>query len=256
MVSIDDVRACGEEAETCFKYLHRHPETGFEERETSKFIAQRLESYGFVKIKTGVGRTGVVADLLVEGAEKTLMLRADIDALPLQEVTGLDYASEIQGKMHACGHDAHTSMLLGAAKYLISHRGALRGNVRFVFQPAEEGPMPGGAELMIKDGVLEGVNACLAAHVSPLYPVGAIMVQAKESMASTDKFTVTIQGRGGHGAMPHAAIDPTPALAELLSALNLLPARELDPLDACVVTVGTVNTVSSAWNVIPGVIEL
>jgi amidohydrolase len=260
MVSIDDVRACGEEAENCFKYLHRHPETGFEERETSKFIARRLEFYGFEKIRTGVGKTGVVADLIVEGASKTeskiLMLRADMDALPLQEVTGLDYASEVQGKMHACGHDAHTSMLLGAAKYLISHRDELRGSVRFVFQPAEEGPTPGGAAAMIEDGVLEGVGACLAAHVSPLYPVGTIMVQARESMASTDKFTIVIRGRGGHGAMPHAAVDPTPALSELLSAINLLPARELDPLDACVVTVGTINTVSSAWNVIPGVIEL
>jgi amidohydrolase len=256
MVSVNDVRVCGEEAENCFKYLHRHPETGFEERETSKFIAQRLESYGFEKIRTGVGKTGVVADLVAEGALKTLMLRADMDALPLQEVTGLDYASEVQGKMHACGHDAHTSMLLGAAKYLISHRDKLRGSLRFVFQPAEEGPVPGGAAVMIEEGVLEGVGACLAAHVSPLYPVGTIMVQARESMASTDKFTVVIRGRGGHGAMPHAAVDPTPALAELLSAINLLPARELDPLDACVVTVGTINTVSSAWNVIPGVIEL
>ncbi|MDR1049051.1 MAG: amidohydrolase [Synergistaceae bacterium] len=256
MVSIDEVRACAEEAESCFKHLHRRPETGFEENETSKFVAERLESYGFGKIRTGVGGTGVVADLPAEGAPKVLMLRADMDALPLQEVTGLDYASEVPGKMHACGHDAHTSMLLGAAKYLISHRGRLRCGVRFVFQPAEEGPMPGGAGKMIEDGVLEGVDACLAAHVSPMYPVGAIMVQAREAMASTDKFTVVIRGRGGHGAMPHAAIDPTPALSEFLAAANLLPARELDPLDACVVTVGTVHTVSSAWNVIPGVVEL
>jgi amidohydrolase len=267
MVPIEDVRDCAEEAENCFKYLHRRPETGFEESGTSKFIAQRLQSYGIEKIRTGVGGTGVVADLLCSdspGAEKggeqarakTLMLRADMDALSLQEVTGLDYASEVPGKMHACGHDAHVSMLLGAAKFLSLRRDKLRVNVRFVFQPAEEGPMPGGASKMIDDGVLDGVDACLAAHVSPLYPVGTIMVQAKEAMASTDKFTVVIRGRGGHGAMPHAAIDPTPALSEFLAAVNLLPARELDPLDACVVTVGTVNTISSAWNVIPGVIEL
>jgi amidohydrolase len=260
LVSIDEVRACAEEAESCFKCLHRRPETGLEEHETSKFIAQRLESYGIEKIRTGVGGTGVVADLSgTAGSGKTakmLMLRADMDALPLQEVTGLDYASEIPGKMHACGHDAHVSMLLGAAKFLSSHRDRLCSSVRFVFQPAEEGPIPGGAVKMIEDGVLEGVDACLAAHVSPMYPVGTVMVQAKEAMASTDKFTVVIRGRGGHGAMPHAAIDPTPALSEFLAAANLLPARELDPLDACVVTVGTVNTVSSAWNVIPGVVEL
>ncbi|MDR1730663.1 MAG: amidohydrolase [Synergistaceae bacterium] len=256
MVSLRDVESCREEAENYFKHLHRFPELGFEEHATSDFIAQELQSFGLEKIRTGVGKTGVTGDLLVHSNAKMLMLRADMDALPLHEASGLDYASTVSGKMHACGHDAHVAMLLGAARYLSLHREKLRANIRFVFQPAEEGPMPGGAALMIEAGVMEGVSASLAAHVTPLYPVGKVMVQSRDAMASTDRFVITIRGRGGHGAMPQAAIDPTPALSELLAALNLLPARELDPLDPCVVTVGEIHTVSSSWNVIPGSVEM
>ncbi|MDR1741147.1 MAG: amidohydrolase [Synergistaceae bacterium] len=258
MVSIDEVKSCADEASACLKHLHRHPELGFEEHETAKFIAERLASYGVKGIRTGVGGgTGVIADIDGSaGQGKTIMLRADIDALPLTEASGVEYASESAGKMHACGHDSHVSMLLGAAKWLSEHREAFKGRVRLCFQPAEEGPAPGGAALMIEDGVMDGVDACLAAHVTPTYPVGTIMVQAKESMASADKFIVTIKGYGGHGAMPHLAVDPIPALSEFLAAANLLPARELDPLDPCVVTIGTVNTISSSWNVVPGSVEI
>ncbi|MDR3264641.1 MAG: amidohydrolase, partial [Synergistaceae bacterium] len=223
MVSIEDLRGLKDEVEGCFKHLHRIPELGFEERETGAFIAEKLKAYGFDSVRTGVGGTGVIADIVTDPKAKTLMLRADMDCLPLQEVTGLEYASLTDGRMHACGHDAHVSMLLGAANYLSSHRSGLRGNVRFVFQPAEEGPIPGGAVKLIEEGVLNGVSACLTAHVSPLLPVGQVMLQSREAMASTDKFMILINGRGGHGAMPQAAIDPTPALSELLAAINLLP---------------------------------
>jgi amidohydrolase len=256
MIFIKDLRFLKDEVEKCFKHLHQIPEPGFEERETSAFVAGKLKEYGFEAIRTGVGGTGVIADLLKDSGAKTLMLRADMDCLPLQEASGVEYASKTDGRMHACGHDAHTAMLLGAANYCAAHRGELNGNVRFVFQPAEEGPMPGGAVKLIQEGVLDGVNACLAIHVSPMYPVGHLMIPIREAMASTDKFTIIIRGRGGHGAMPQAAIDPMPALSGLLAAFNSLPSRELDPLDSCVVTVGTVNTISSAWNVIPETIEL
>ena len=258
MTILDQVRSVRDEVLSCYESLHQIPELGFEEMETSAFIAAKLRQYGLESIRTGVAQTGVVADLRVKGGPgtKTLMLRADIDALPLDECTGLSFASKHPGKAHSCGHDAHMSMLLGAAKYLSSHRELLHGSLRFVFQPAEEGPVPGGAFRMIEEGVLEGVDACLVMHVSPLFPTGTVMVQNREAMAATDKFHIEIVGKGGHGAMPQSAIDPIPPLAELLAAINQLPSRELDPLDPCVITVGTVNTVSSAWNVIPGKVEI
>lgn len=255
MVSLNDVKVVHEDIKSYYKTLHACPELGFEEYETSAFITKKLQEFG-LEVTKNVAKTGVIGVIKGGEIDKTLMLRADIDGLPLKEESGLEYASKNEGKMHACGHDAHVSMLLGAAKYLSENRHLVKGTVKFVFQPAEEGPAPGGASVMIKEGVLDDVSTCLAIHVSPLYKTGEIMVQQKEAMASTDFFKVEITGKGGHGSSPHSAIDPIPALTEIMAAFNLLPSREIDPLDPCVVTIGTVNTVSSSWNIIPEKIEI
>lgn len=255
MISINDLKHVHKDMITYYKTLHACPELGFQEFRTSAFIAEKLKEFG-LEVSTNVGRTGVVGILRGNTGEKVLMLRADIDALPIQEEQTLDYASKNPGVMHACGHDAHTAMLLGAAQYLSANRHLLKGTVKFVFQPAEEGPGPGGAVLMIKDGVLEGVDACLAIHVNSTAKTGQIMVGRKDIMASSDIFKIEIIGKGGHGAAPHQTIDPVPVLAELISAVNMIRAREIDPLDPCVVSIGTINTVSSTWNAIPERIEL
>lgn len=255
MISLNDVKVIHEDIKSYYKILHSCPELGFEEYTTSAFIAKKLEEFG-LEVTKNVAKTGVIGVLKGGEIGKTLMLRADMDGLPIKEESGLSYASKNECKMHACGHDAHVSILLGAAKYLAENRHLVKGTVKFVFQPAEEGPAPGGASLMIQEGVLTDVNACFAIHVSPFYKTGEIMVQQKEAMASTDFFKVNIIGKGGHGAEPHSAIDPIPALTEIMAAYNALPAREIDPLDPCVVTIGTVNTVSSSWNVIPEEIEI
>lgn len=255
-VPVEDLRGYDGEVRDCYKRLHGIPELGFEEHETSEFISSKLDEYGFEKIRTKVGGTGVIADLVSNPGGETLMLRADMDALPIRETTCLDYASRKDGMMHACGHDAHSAMLLGAAKYLISNREKLRGNVRFVFQPAEEGPSPGGASVLIENGVLNEVSACIVLHVTPLYRSGHIMLQPDRAMASTDKFVVRIIGRGGHSGMPHRAISPIPALSGFISALDTVCSGEVDPTEECVITVGTVHTSPSSWNAIPSEAEI
>lgn len=255
MITLNDIKIISEDAKSYYKILHSYPELGFEEYKTSDFIVSKLEEFNLEIIKN-VAKTGVIGVIRGGKVNKTLMLRADIDGLSLTEESGLEYASKNEGRMHACGHDAHVAMLLGAAKYLSENRHLVKGNVKFVFQPAEEGPSPGGASVMIKEGVLNDVSACLAIHVSPLYKTGEVMVQKKEAMASTDFFKVEIIGKGGHGSAPHSAIDPIPALTEIMAAFNLLPSREIDPFDPCVVTIGTVNTISSSWNTIPEKIEI
>jgi len=219
--------------------IHRRPELGFEERETSALIVAELELLGIEYRR--VAKTGIVG--VIRGAKpgNVAALRADMDALPLTERTGLPFASEIPGKMHACGHDAHTAMLLGAAHVLQASRATLHGSVVLLFQPAEEGP--GGAEPMIAEGALDDprVDAVAMLHVDPRIAPGEIGVTPGPVNASADELYITVRGKGGHGAYPHTAVDAIPAASAIVLGLQNIAARETDPLKSVVVTIGTIE---------------
>lgn len=219
--------------------IHRRPELGFEESETAALVERELDGLGIVHRR--VATTGVVG--IVEGAQRGpgVALRADMDALPVVEKTGLPFASQIEGKMHACGHDAHTAMLLGAAAVLQSQCKQLRGSVVLLFQPAEEGP--GGALPMIEAGAMDDpkVEAVAMLHVDPRLNTGTIGISPGGVSASTDELYVGVRGVGGHGAYPHLAVDAIPAAAAIVLALQSVVARETDPLASAVVTIGTIE---------------
>ncbi len=232
--------------------LHRHPELGFEERRTAAFVAERLGALALDAIETGVAETGVVGVLRAPSGSggPAVLLRADMDALPVQEVEGRAYGSTVPGKMHACGHDGHIAMLLGAATLLARRRAALRRDVVLCFQPGEEGH--GGGEAMIRAGVLSrhGVGEAYGLHLWSQYPVGTVHVRPGPIMAAQDEFTARFVGRGGHGAAPHLCVDPVLAAAQGLVALQAVVARSVDPLEAAVVSVGSLHG-GTAPNVIP-----
>jgi len=232
--------------------LHQHPELGFEEVRTSGIVAARLRALG-LEVRTGVGRTGVVA--MVRGAKpgRTVLLRADMDALPITEENDTPYRSQSPGRMHACGHDCHTSILLAVAKRLVAEAGSLAGQVKLVFQPAEElGGPKGGAEAMIGAGVLEdpAPDAAFGLHVWQDLPVGLVGVTAGPWMAAVDEFTVTVKGRGAHAAMPQAALDPVVCLAHMITALQTIASRNVDPFQQVVVSVTQLRA-GTAFNIIP-----
>ena len=232
--------------------IHAHPELGFEEFNTSKLVAERLTQWGF-QVSTGVGKTGVVATLK-NGEGRSLGLRADMDALPIQESTGLPYASRIDGVMHACGHDGHTATLLAAGKYLAQTR-AFKGTLHLVFQPAEEGL--GGARKMLEDGLLERFpcDAIFAMHNVPGYPAGHFGFYSGPFMASADTVTIKVIGNGGHGAVPHKAIDPVVVCASIVMALQSIVSRNVNPQEMAIITVGSIHS-GSASNVIPSYAEM
>ncbi len=228
--------------------LHRHPELAFEEKRTAGIVADRLAGIGFSP-RCGVGRTGVVAD--PGPRTPRILLRADMDALPLSEETGASYASEEPGKMHACGHDGHVAIGLALAERLAGSPQA--GRFRFLFQPAEEGA--GGAEACAADGVLEGVDAALGLHLWNQLPVGKVGVNRGALLAAVDEFSIEIEGRGGHGAAPHETADPIVAAARIIDALQSVISREISPLDSAVLTVGSVHG-GTAFNIIPSSVRL
>jgi amidohydrolase len=239
------------------RYLHENPELSFHEHETAKFVAERLKSLGVEDIRAGIAGTGVTA--LIHGKKgpgKVVLVRADMDALPILEENDVDYKSKHDGVMHACGHDAHTAMLLGLARVLMDRRDEFKGTVKLLFQPAEELP-PGGAIQMIREGVLEDprVDAVFGLHVAADMPAGQIGVRSGPGSAASDRFRITIQGRGGHAARPQVAVDPVVVGAYIVTALQTLVARETDPLEAAVVTVGALLA-GEAMNVIPDTAEL
>ena len=234
--------------------FHAHPELGFQEVRTAGIVARELTSLG-LEVHSGVGGTGVVA--LLEGANPgpVILVRADMDALPIREETGAAYASQNPGVMHACGHDGHTAILLTVAKMLNAHRDELAGTVKFMFQPAEEGM--GGAEKMIIDGVLDNpkVDLAMALHVWNEKTVGWIGIADGPAMAGAEIFKVKVQGKGGHGAVPHLAVDPILASAQIVSALQGIVARNVAPLQTAVVSVCTFHA-GETFNVIPPAVAM
>ena len=237
------------------RFLHQHPELGFQEHETSKFIAERLRALGVDEVQTGVGRTGVVGILRGGKPGKVVALRADMDALPVVEESDVDYKSLNEGVMHACGHDAHVSMLLGVARVLVARRSEIPGTVKFIFQPAEEGL--GGAKAMIEDGALENPrpDAIFGLHIWQEAPVGMVEVRDTVAMVAGDGIRMTITGKGGHGALPHTTVDPIMVGAQIVSALQTVISRNTDPTIPGVVTIGAFHS-GLASNVIPNTAEL
>src|SRR5512138_1353215 len=233
--------------------FHMHPEIGFELHRTSKIVADELEKMGY-RVKRGVGKTGVVAEIGEGG--KMVAIRADMDALPILEQNEVDYVSQNPGAMHACGHDSHTAMALGAALLLSQEQ--LPGRVRFLFQPCEETTDEegkSGAQRMAAEGAMEGVDFVIAQHVDPLNPVGTLGINAGPSSGGVDSWFAVIKGIGGHGAHPHKTVDPFYLLAHVILALNGIVSRRIDPFEPAVVSIGSVNG-GFTENVIPESIKL
>lgn len=232
-------------------YLHANPEVSWQEVNTSKFIESKLREIGLTNIKRGFGGTesGVTAELTGDPGGPTIALRADIDALPVTEETTCDYKSTC-GVMHACGHDGHISTLLGVAKLLASMKDELPGTVRFIFQPAEEHGRRSGATVMINEGVLDGVSAIGGMHLWSTVPLGRVQWKNGPFMAAVDDWTVVFRGKGGHGAVPHHAIDPMIPAGNMIGALQTIASREIDPAETVVVSVGLLSA-GDAFNIIP-----
>ncbi|MBD5801599.1 putative hydrolase YxeP [Azoarcus sp. Aa7] len=247
------LRALEDEMIAIRRRIHAHPELAYEEHATSELVAAELERAGYT-VHRGIARTGVVATLTCGGGTRRIGLRADMDALPIHEQTGLPWASTLPGKMHACGHDGHTAMLLAAARHL-AHTRTFDGTLTLIFQPAEEGES--GARRMLAEGVLERFpcDAVFAMHNMPGYPVGKLGFRSGPFMASVDDVGVTIRGYGGHGAMPHEAVDPVVVAAHVVVGLQSIVARNVPPLETAIVTVGSIQA-GEANNVIPDTAEL
>ncbi len=231
--------------------LHENPEILFETHRTSAMVADKLKEFGCDEIVTGIGRTGVVGVIngKSDSSGKVIGLRADMDALPIHEQTGLDYKSKVDGTMHACGHDGHTAMLLGAAKYLAETRN-FDGKVVVIFQPAEEGG--GGGKEMCDDGMMErfGIQEVYGMHNWPGRPAGTFAIRPGAFFAATDQFDITIEGKGGHAAKPHETVDSTLVAAHVITALQSIASRNADPVDQIVVSVTSIESSSKAFNVI------
>jgi hippurate hydrolase len=231
------------------RHLHAHPELRFDCHQTAAFVVEKLREFGVDEIHEGIATSGVVAIIEGQGAGRTIGLRADMDALPMEETTGLDYASTVKGAMHACGHDGHTTMLLGAARYLAETRN-FAGRVALIFQPAEEAG--GGAEVMVNDGILDRFNIAevYALHNAPGAPVGTFYTTPGPIMAAVDTFHIHVKGRGGHGAMPHETADPVVACVGIVNAIQTIVSRNHFTFDQLVVSVTQIHT-GTVDNVIP-----
>ena len=237
--------------------LHENPEILFDTHRTSAIVAEKLKAFGCDDIVTGIGRTGVVGVIKGKsnGSGKVIGLRADMDALPIQEQTGLEYASKTDGAMHACGHDGHTAMLLGAAKYLSETRN-FDGTVVVIFQPAEEGG--GGGKEMCDDGMMDrfGIQEVYGMHNWPGKPVGSFAIRPGAFFAAADQFDIVVEGKGGHAAKPQETIDSTVVAAQLVTALQTIASRNADPVEQVVVSVTSIESSSTAYNVIPQRVNL
>lgn len=240
------------------RWLHENPELGFKETKTAGFVRQRLESLGVEDIQDGIAETGITALIrgTANGPGRTVLLRADMDALPLSEENDIDYRSRTDGVMHACGHDAHTAMLLATARILMDRRDEFSGMVKLLFQPSEEAN-GGGAKPMIEAGVLENphVDAVFGQHMASDLPTGGVWITGGPMQASADEFKIRIQGKGGHGAVPHTAIDPIVIATQIVGALQTVVSRRVDPMASAVVSVCTIHA-GTASNIIPDTADL
>ena len=234
--------------------LHEHPELGFEEERTAAMVAARLRELGF-EVHAGIGKTGVVGVLRGARPGKTIMLRADMDGLPIDEENRVPYRSRTPVHMHACGHDGHVAMLLGAARVVAARKDEVAGTVCFLFQPAEEGK--GGAKAMIEDGVLEkfGIERAYGLHLASSHPAGQVGVREGAFYASSDSIEITIEGKGGHGAAPHLSIDPVYVASQFVVAVQQIVSRNIDPIEPAVVTIGAIHG-GTTHNVIPSRVTL
>ncbi|APZ54596.1 M20 aminoacylase family protein [Salipiger abyssi] len=237
--------------------FHENPEILFDTHRTAGIVAEKLRDFGCDEVTEGIGRTGVVGVIKgkANGSGKVIGLRADMDALPIHEATGLDYASKTPGAMHACGHDGHTAMLLGAAKYLSETRN-FDGTVVVIFQPAEEGGA--GGRFMCEDGLMErwGIQEVYGMHNWPGVPTGQFAIRPGAFFAATDQFEITVHGKGGHAAKPHQATDPLVASAHVVTALQSIVSRNSDPDDQMVISVTSIESSSKAFNVIPAAVTM
>ena len=255
MPVLNRIAAYAEEMKGWRHHLHANPELAFECHNTAAYIVERLKEIGVDEIHPGIAKTGIVAIINGSAPGDTIGLRADMDALPIVEITGADHASTIRGKMHACGHDGHTAMLLGAAKYLAETRN-FDGTVVCIFQPAEEGG--GGGKVMVEDGLITrwNIDEVYGMHNMPGIPVGHFAIRPGAMMAAADQFEIVVTGKGGHAAKPHDCIDTTLVSAHIIVALQTIASRIVDPLKQVVVSVCTVATDSTAHNVIPQVVTM
>jgi amidohydrolase len=247
---LDSARSIEPRIVSTRRTIHSHPEMGYQEEQTSTLVQARLRDLG-IPFKAGLAKTGVVAQIKGElGDGPCVLLRADMDALPIDEQSGVSFSSEVPGVMHACGHDAHTAMLLGAAELILDRKSSFAGTVKLMFQPAEEGG--GGAARMIDDGVLSGpdVDAAFMLHVWPDLEVGTVACGPGPQLAGANAFTITVEGRGGHGARPHETVDPVVVGAQIVMAMQTLVSREVDPTVPAVVTLATFHA-GNVSNVIP-----
>lgn len=234
------------------RQLHEYPELGLDLPKTQHAVLEALSGLG-LEPRLGTALSSIVVDIEGGSPGPTILLRGDMDALPMPEDTDLSFASKVENTMHACGHDAHTAMLVGAAKILVQRRDQLQGRVRLMFQPGEEGD--GGAEHMIAEGVLDGVDGAFAMHIAPNVPAGVIVWKQGAAMASADEFLITVNGRGGHASTPHWATDPIPIAAEIILAIQSMVTRTINAFDPAVVTVGSVHA-GTTNNVIPESAEI
>jgi amidohydrolase len=251
---LDQARELQKEIVELRRHIHAHPELSFKEQETAKLVAEKLTALGF-QVKTGVGKTGVIADL--GRGKRTVAIRADMDGLPVLEANNVPYKSQNSGIMHACGHDAHVSCAMAAARILT--REQLPGKLRMIMQPAEEdcdADGHSGAVRMIQDGAMQGVDAVIGLHVDSSLPAGKVAIMAGPVMAAADIFKLTIVGKGGHGAYPEMTIDAVVIAAQVITALQQVVSRRIAPVEPVVVTIGSIHSSSSRGNVISESVEL
>lgn len=249
MPIVNSIAALEPEMTEWRRFLHQHPELGLDCFKTAEFVVEKLKGFGITEIHTGIARTGVVAIIEGRGPGRTIGLRADMDALPMEDLSGTDHASTVPGMAHTCGHDGHTTMLLGAAKYLAETRN-FSGKVALIFQPAEENE--GGGRIMVEEGMMDrfGIDEVYGIHNMPGGAVGHMYTNRGALLAGVDEFTIRITGQGGHGAMPFQTRDPVVCAASMVQALQTIVSRNVDALDRLVVSVTQIHT-GSAMNIVP-----
>src|SRR6266481_8826707 len=248
MPVIEDIRTFHDELTGWRRDIHAHPELGFEEQRTSDLVAEKLAGFG-IEVHRGMGKTGVVGRLRIGNSPRASGLRADMDCLPILEANTFAHRSTHAGRMHACGHDGHTTMLLGAARYLAKSRN-FEGTVHFIFQPGEEGY--GGGRVMVQEGLFEKFpcDAVFAMHNKPGIPLGDMATRVGSLLAASDRFDIHVKAKGGHAAHPHLGTDPFVIGAQIVMALQTIPSRNIDPVDSVVISIGFIKG-GSAYNVIP-----